>query len=61
MDEATLANLRQLAKCLADASSCITQIPDGHGLEAIRAQLLSLQLILDRNREALRLRITDLD
>lgn len=61
MDESMLSNLRQLSKCLADASSCITQIPDKHELEAVRAQLLSLQLILDRNREALRLRIAALD
>jgi ABC-type transporter Mla subunit MlaD len=54
MNEATLSALRQLAKCLADASDCIKQLTDNtEALPGIYAQLQSLRLILDNNRVAL--------
>ena len=59
MDESPLSTLDRLAKCLGEASDYINQLADAAELENIRAQLRSLQVILDRNREALRVRIAD--
>ena len=59
MDERARLALTRLSECLDDASACINQVPDTQELQILRGQLHSLQLILDRNREALRLRILD--
>ena len=59
MDERALAALKRLAQCLEDASRCINQVPDTQEVASLRAQLHSLQLILDRNSESLRSRIAD--
>lgn len=59
MDEETLSSLKQLAKHLAQASACISQVPATRELESVSAQLQSLKLILDHNCEALLMRIAD--
>ena len=59
MDERARSTLKRLTQCLEDASDCIDQVPDTQELVNLRSQLLSLQLILERNREALRLRLQD--
>ena len=55
----TISTLKQLAKCLEDASCCIDRVADQRDAEPLSAQLTSLRLILDRNRKALQLRIDD--
>ena len=59
MDECALSALKRLAQCLEDASGCINQVPDTQEVNNLRAQLQSLQLILDRNRDSLRSRLND--
>ena len=60
MTDATFSALKQLIKCLDDASHCIDQVPRDPALDSIRSQLQSLKLILDHNRESLELRIREL-
>ena len=60
MTDATLSALKQLIKCLDDASRCINQVPRDPALDRIHSQLQSLKLILDHNRESLELRIREL-
>ena len=59
MNDAAVSALRRLAKCLEDTSECLDGLLDIDGTDGIHAQVMSLKLIIDHNREAIQLTIGD--
>lgn len=52
MSEAWISALTRLAKCLKTAPRCIDVLPNDSEMAVLRAQVVSLQLMLNQNREA---------